>query len=56
MANARLQAPRVATARGLALAEVLDLVEAHTVGRTAAVLGETAVDVLGLNLALDRRG
>lgn len=56
VANARLQAPRVAAARGLDLAVVLDLVDAHTTGRTAAVLGETTVDVLALNLALDDRG
>lgn len=55
VANARLQAPRVAAARGLDLAVVLDLVAAHTTGRTAAVLGETTVDVLALNLALDGR-
>ncbi len=54
VANARLQAPRVAESRGLPLDPVLDLIETHTTGRTAAVLGETAVDVLGLNLALDR--
>lgn len=53
VANARLQAPRVAEARGLDLDEVLDLVEEHTTGRTAAFIGEDAVDVLALNLALD---
>ena len=52
-ANARLQAPRVAEARGLPLEEVLAVIDEHTRGRTAAVLGETAVDVLAVNLALD---
>jgi K+-transporting ATPase ATPase C chain len=52
-ANARLQAPRVARARGLSLADVLDLVEGHTSGRALGFLGEAAVNVLELNLALD---
>jgi potassium-transporting ATPase KdpC subunit len=55
VANARLQAPRVAAARGLDLDVVLAAVEEHTTGRTALVLGETTVDVLALNLALDAR-
>jgi K+-transporting ATPase ATPase C chain len=42
VANARIQAHRVADARGLALRDVLDLV------------GEPGVNVLELNLALDR--
>ena len=54
IANARLQAPRVATARHLALATVLTAVAAHTQGRVAGVLGEPGVNVLELNLALDR--
>jgi K+-transporting ATPase ATPase C chain len=45
----------VAAARGLPVEEVLALVEAHTAGRTAGILGETRVDVLALNLALDAR-
>jgi K+-transporting ATPase ATPase C chain len=53
LANARLQAPRVAEARGLPLEDVLAVIDEHTRGRTAAVLGETAVDVLAVNLALD---
>jgi K+-transporting ATPase c subunit len=32
------------------------LVEAHQSSRTAGVLGETTVNVLSLNLALDRLG
>lgn len=55
-ANARLQAPRVARTRGLSLDEVLTLVAAHTDGRSLGFLGEPAVNVLGLNLALDSRG
>ena len=53
LANARLQAPRVADERGLATDEVLALVDDHTTGRTLGFLGEEGVDVLQLNLALD---
>jgi K+-transporting ATPase ATPase C chain len=56
VANARLQAQRVAGARGLAIGEVLDLVADHTVGRSLGFLGEEGVNVLELNLALDELG
>ena len=51
--NARIQAGRVARARGLAEAEVLRFVAACTEGRTLGVLGEPRVNVLLLNLSLD---
>jgi K+-transporting ATPase ATPase C chain len=54
-AYARLQAPRVAKARGVSTADVLAVVNAHTTGRTLGFLGEPAVDVLQLNLELDQR-
>jgi potassium-transporting ATPase KdpC subunit len=53
VANARLQAPRVAAVRGLALAVVLALVAEHTTGSVLGVLGDKGVNVLALNLALD---
>jgi K+-transporting ATPase ATPase C chain len=53
-AYAKLQAPRVARVRGLPLAEVLTLVKSNTSSRTLGFIGEPAVNVLQLNLALDR--
>jgi K+-transporting ATPase ATPase C chain len=54
-ANAREQAPRVAQARGLPLTEVLSLIDEHTDERSLGFLGEPGVNVLELNLALDRQ-
>jgi K+-transporting ATPase ATPase C chain len=51
-ANALLQAPRIAKARGLPLERVQALVAAQTVGRSLGVFGEPHVNVLSLNLAL----
>jgi K+-transporting ATPase ATPase C chain len=53
IANARLQANRVAVARGLPVAQVIDLISRHTDGRSLGVLGEPGVNVLQLNVALD---
>jgi K+-transporting ATPase ATPase C chain len=53
VANARLQASRVAKARRMALADVLGLVEKRTDERALGFLGEPGVNVLELNVALD---
>jgi len=54
-ANALLQAARVAKARKLPLATVQELIAEQTAGRGLGVLGEAGVNVLTLNLALDRK-
>ncbi|WP_080419276.1 potassium-transporting ATPase subunit KdpC [Burkholderia ubonensis] len=54
IANARLQAARVAKARGVASDQVTALVERVAAPRQLAVLGEPRVRVLELNMALDR--
>lgn len=51
--NALLQASRVARERGLPAGQVEALVRRHLRGRTLGILGESGVNVLGLNLALD---
>jgi len=52
-ANADIQSARVANARGISIERVKALVAEHTDGRTFGILGEPAVNVLDLNLALD---
>ncbi|HXE45163.1 MAG TPA: K(+)-transporting ATPase subunit C [Conexibacter sp.] len=53
-ANARIQAHRIAAVRHLSLARADQLIARHTDGRFAGFLGEPGVNVLGLNLALDK--
>ena len=52
--NGALQTPRVATARELSEQEVRRQVEQYTEGPDLGILGEPGVNVLMLNLALDR--
>ena len=51
--NARLQAGRVAQARGVRVEVVTSAIDAATVGRTFGILGAPGVNVVELNLALD---
>jgi K+-transporting ATPase ATPase C chain len=53
-AAAAWQAPRIARLRGLSEVEVAKLIASHTQARQLGVLGEARVNVLQLNLALDR--
>jgi potassium-transporting ATPase KdpC subunit len=53
---ALFQVPRVAKARGMAENRLRQLVGEHTEGRTFFLLGEPRVNVLALNMALDRAG
>jgi K+-transporting ATPase ATPase C chain len=54
VANAKLQAARVADARGMSVDDVLAQISKHTSVRQWGFLGEPRVNVLELNLALDR--
>jgi len=53
-ANASIQAHRVAAVRGLPLGRVLDLIDEHTDGRFVGLFGEPGVNVLQLNLSVDK--
>ncbi|HJX33070.1 MAG TPA: potassium-transporting ATPase subunit C [Solirubrobacterales bacterium] len=53
-ANAWIQAHRIAAVRHLPLTKVDDLISAHTDGRFLGLLGEPGVNVLELNIALDK--
>lgn len=55
VANAELQATRVAEARGMTVDEVLAVVDDHVDRRDLGFLGEEGVNVLEVNLALDAR-
>ena len=54
IANADIQAHRVAAVRHLPLSKVMSLVSKYTHGRGLGFSGEPGVNVLELNLALDR--
>lgn len=53
-AGADFQVPRVARERGISEDELRRIIAAHTVGRQFGFLGEPAVNVLELNLDLDK--
>jgi K+-transporting ATPase ATPase C chain len=55
-AYARLQSKRVAAVRHLPLATVQRLIAKNTDGRSLGFLGEPGVNVLTLNIALDKEG
>jgi len=54
VANAKIQAYRIAALRHLSLSRVDALVSKYTTARSLGVFGEPVVDVLNINLALDR--
>jgi K+-transporting ATPase ATPase C chain len=53
-ANARIQAHRVAAIRHLPLSQMTALISKYANGRSLGIFGEPGVDVLELNLAVDR--
>ena len=53
--SAKAQAPRIAKARGMSLDQVNALIAQLTEGPDFGIIGEPRVNVLKLNLALDRR-
>ena len=53
-ANARIQAHRISKVRGIPLDRVNQLIDDNTDGRALGVLGEPGVNVLELNIALDK--
>jgi potassium-transporting ATPase KdpC subunit len=54
-ASALAQAPRVAEARGATLEKIEQLITAQTQGRELGLLGEPRVNVLALNMELDKQ-
>ena len=55
-ANAAIQLPRVARARGLTEAQVREFIQQNTSGRDLGLFGEPRVNMMTLNFALDQLG
>jgi K+-transporting ATPase ATPase C chain len=55
LANAAIQAPIVAKARNISLADVQALINENIDGRSLGIFGEPGVNVLMLNIALDQK-
>jgi K+-transporting ATPase ATPase C chain len=53
--NADQQAARIAQTRGISVSQVMTLINANTMGRDIGILGEPAVNVTTLNIALDQQ-
>jgi K+-transporting ATPase ATPase C chain len=54
-ANARFQAPRIAKARGLPIAQVEAVIDRNVQGQLLGFIGQPRVNVLAVNRALDAR-
>jgi potassium-transporting ATPase KdpC subunit len=52
--SARIQVPRISRVRGISLEALQKLVDAHTEDRQLGFLGEPRINVLALNLELDK--
>jgi K+-transporting ATPase ATPase C chain len=53
--NAHLQAARIAASRSVSTAQIQEVIDAHTTAPTLGFIGQSAVDVLAVNRALDER-
>lgn len=53
--NARIQAKRIAAARNFAENDLHSLIDQYTEGRTLGIFGEKRINVLRINLALDKQ-
>jgi K+-transporting ATPase ATPase C chain len=54
-ASAEAQAPRIAKARGIGVDQVLRVINENSQGRALGFLGEPRVNVVAINLELDRQ-